>query len=192
MNPSNFLIELFYKTATGRPRLRLILAPLAGAGVICVLCLYVLAALWLDKAAGLPNIFSNSSWNIITGSPLAAIGFFLTSWSVARFLKARGTPAPFNPPPKLVSEGPYAHVRNPMLSGIFFMFFGLGFFFGSVCLIGVFTPLLILLNYIYLKKVEEPELVKRLGSDYVEYRKKTPMFIPRIKKNGDTGGEAGP
>ncbi len=33
-----------------------------------------------------------------------------------------------------------------------------------------------------LKKVEEPELEKRLGKDYREYKKQVPMFFPRLKK----------
>jgi protein-S-isoprenylcysteine O-methyltransferase Ste14 len=32
-----------------------------------------------------------------------------------------------------------------------------------------------------LKAVEERELEKRLGKDYVEYKKRVPMFIPRLK-----------
>jgi protein-S-isoprenylcysteine O-methyltransferase Ste14 len=32
-----------------------------------------------------------------------------------------------------------------------------------------------------LKAVEERELEKRLGKDYVEYKKRVPMFVPRLK-----------
>jgi protein-S-isoprenylcysteine O-methyltransferase Ste14 len=28
-----------------------------------------------------------------------------------------------------------------------------------------------------LKAIEEPELLKRLGEDYIEYRERTPMFF---------------
>lgn len=31
-----------------------------------------------------------------------------------------------------------------------------------------------------LENIEEPELVKRLGDEYVEYRARTPMFLPRL------------
>jgi protein-S-isoprenylcysteine O-methyltransferase Ste14 len=67
-----------------------------------------------------------------------------------------------------------------MLTGVFALLFGFGIFFGSVSLLFVFTPLFILLNYWELKAIEEPELVKRLGQDYIEYRKMTPMFFPRF------------
>jgi len=32
-----------------------------------------------------------------------------------------------------------------------------------------------------LKAIEEPELEKRLGKKYLEYKKKMPMFIPWLK-----------
>jgi protein-S-isoprenylcysteine O-methyltransferase Ste14 len=102
-------------------------------------------------------------------------------WSVLNFHKVKGTPVPFNPPPRLVTTGPYAYVRNPMLSGVFVLLFGLGILFGSVCVIFIFTPLFILVNVWELKAIEEPELVKRLGDEYVEYRKRTPMFFPDFR-----------
>jgi protein-S-isoprenylcysteine O-methyltransferase Ste14 len=34
---------------------------------------------------------------------------------------------------------------------------------------------------IEIKYIEEPELEKRLGKDYLEYKKKVPRFIPKIK-----------
>jgi protein-S-isoprenylcysteine O-methyltransferase Ste14 len=113
--------------------------------------------------------------------PLLTGGIFLMSWSILHFLKARGTPVPVNPPPTLVSSGPYAYVRNPMLSGIFFLLFGLGFLTGLFSLTFIYTPLFILLMVIELKKVEEPELEKRFGAEYRAYRNSVPMFIPGQK-----------
>ena len=60
------------------------------------------------------------------------IALFFVGWSVLNFHKVKGTPVPFNPPPALVTTGPYAYVRNPMLSGIFLLLFGLGILFGSI------------------------------------------------------------
>jgi len=104
-------------------------------------------------------------------------------WSILHFIKVKGTPAPFNPPPKLVTTGPYSYIRNPMLSGIFILMFGFGILFRSISLVFIFTPLFILFNFLELKSIEEPELKKRLGKDYLEYKKSVPMFFPRFKKN---------
>ena len=112
--------------------------------------------------------------------PLAGIGLFLVGWSVQNFIMAKGTPVPFNPPPQLVKTGPYAHTRNPMLSGVFFLMFSLGFLLGSVSLVFFFTPLFIAINAWELKEIEEPELEKRIGEAYLAYKKSTPMFIPRL------------
>jgi hypothetical protein len=67
-----------------------------------------------------------------------------------------------------------------MLSGIFILLFGLGFAFKSISLLFVFAPLFILINVMEITAIEEPELEMRLGRDYLEYKKKTPMFFPRI------------
>jgi len=117
---------------------------------------------------------------------ILSIGLFLMLWSILHFIKIKGTPVPFNPPPKLVITGPYAYVRNPMLSGVFILLFGFGILFNSISLVFIFTPIFILLNFLELKAIEEPELEKRLGKDYSKYKKRVPMFFPklgRIKKD---------
>jgi protein-S-isoprenylcysteine O-methyltransferase Ste14 len=68
-----------------------------------------------------------------------------------------------------------------MLTGVFMMLFGLGFLMRSVSLVVFFTPVFILANVWELKNIEEPELSRRLGGDYRDYRENTPMFIPRLK-----------
>jgi protein-S-isoprenylcysteine O-methyltransferase Ste14 len=65
-----------------------------------------------------------------------------------------------------------------MLTGVFALLFGLGFCLRSISLLVVFTPLFILINVWELKAIEEPELIKRLGQEYIEYRNTTPMFFP--------------
>jgi len=80
----------------------------------------------------------------------------------------------------LVENGPYAVTRNPMLTGMFFVLFGIGALLGSVCLTFLFTPGFILLMTFEVKYIEEPELEKRLGAPYVEYRRRVPMFFPRF------------
>jgi protein-S-isoprenylcysteine O-methyltransferase Ste14 len=109
---------------------------------------------------------------------MIAVGLTVTAWAVFHFLKVKGTPVPFNPPPKVVNTGPYRYARNPMLSGVFLFLFGIGFIVNSVSLVFFFTPLYVLINVWELRNIEEPELIKRLGAEYIEYRRHTPMFIP--------------
>jgi len=67
-----------------------------------------------------------------------------------------------------------------MLTGVFALLFGFGMFLGSVSLLFVFIPLFILFSFWEIKAIEEPELVKRLGQEYIEYREITPMFFPNF------------
>ncbi len=85
---------------------------------------------------------------------------------------------PLSPPPKLVDTGPYSYSRNPMLSGVFLMLFGIGFLFQSLSLVIIYTPMFMVISFLEFKMIEEPELEKRIGASYVEYRKKVPMFFP--------------
>jgi protein-S-isoprenylcysteine O-methyltransferase Ste14 len=66
-----------------------------------------------------------------------------------------------------------------MLSGVFACMFGLGFLLHSVSMVIVWTPAFVVVNVIELKLVEEPELERRFGASYRDYRRRTPMFVPR-------------
>jgi protein-S-isoprenylcysteine O-methyltransferase Ste14 len=97
-------------------------------------------------------------------------------------LRVKGTPVPFNPPPEVVTTGPYRYTRNPMLTGVFLFLFGLGLYFDSFSLVVFFTPLFIAVNAWELTQIEEPELARRFGDEYTAYRRRTPMFIPRPRR----------
>jgi protein-S-isoprenylcysteine O-methyltransferase Ste14 len=170
-------IDMLYNVATGSKQLRNILTPMGATFFFIVVGLFVVVSLQVDKLLELPKLFSAP---LISATILCA-GLFLMLWSILHFIKAKGTPVPFNPPPRLVTTGPYAYVRNPMLTGVFISLFGLGLLFRSISLVFIFTPLFILLNVLELRAIEEPELEKRLGNEYIEYKKRVPMFLPWIK-----------
>jgi protein-S-isoprenylcysteine O-methyltransferase Ste14 len=174
------LIGMFYRAATGSRKMRNLLTPIGIVFFFGLVALFIFAALQVDKFLGFPELLP-TSLNIIISVPILAIGLFLMIWSILHFIRVKGTPVPFNPPPKLVTTGPYVHVRNPMLTGVFVLLFGLGVLLRSISLIFILTPLFILLNVWELKAVEERELERRLGKDYVEYKKRVPMFVPRLK-----------
>ncbi len=142
--------------------------------------LYVIFSIWIGVFLGLPK-FPVPPWNTLLSMPFLTVGFFLQFWSILEFIKARGTPARFNPPMKLVTTGPYAYIRNPQSTGWFTIFIGIGILFQSVSLIFIFTPLFMLISVIQLKKIEEPVLRKRFGKEYIEYKKREPLYIPRLK-----------
>ena len=177
-------IDIFYKVATGSKKIRNLLTPVGAIFFAFFITLFVILALQLDQFLKLPRLFSKP-FNIIFSLPILFPGLFLIGWSFLHFLKVKGTPVPFNPPPRLVADGPYAYARNPMLTGVFILLFGFGILIGSFSFTFIFIPLFIAINVWELKAIEEPELAKRLGEDYLEYKHKTPMFIPNLrpKKN---------
>jgi protein-S-isoprenylcysteine O-methyltransferase Ste14 len=170
-------IEFFYKLATGTKRARTLLTPVGAVVFGLFTTIFVVAALAFDKWLAFPILVPWPA-SVYISIPMLAIGLLMTGWSIIHFLKAKGTPVPVNPPPRLVITGPYAYTRNPMLTGVFSLLFGIGLMVGSISLTFIFTPLFILVNIWELKAIEEPELVQRLGEEYIAYRNKTPMFIP--------------
>ena len=171
------LVNLMYRAATGTKKTRNLLTPIGVLIFGLFTTLFVFFAVLLDGMLAL-------RWPIpitvsrLVSVPLMLIGMAVTGWSVFHFLRVKGTPVPFNPPPTLVESGPYKYARNPMLTGVFLLLFGIGFAIKSPSLVLIFTPLYVLVNFWELKKIEEPELIKRLGENYVAYRKRTPMFVP--------------
>jgi protein-S-isoprenylcysteine O-methyltransferase Ste14 len=181
MSPQNIIVDIFYKVATGSKKVRTLLTPIGFSFFFIFVGLFIFLSLWLDRLFGFHQLL-NKPLNIAIALPVLIFGSTLILWSILHFLKVKGTPVPFHPPPKLVITGPYAYVRNPMLSGVFITLFGLGILLQSFSLFFIFVPLFILINYIELKTIEEIELEKRLGKEYLEYKRRIPMFFPRIKR----------
>jgi protein-S-isoprenylcysteine O-methyltransferase Ste14 len=173
-------IDIVYKLATGSRKVRTLLTPLGAITFGLFTLVFVVVSVQLDRLLKMPKLLA-VPLNIIASIPILSLGLIMTGWSILSFLKVKGTPVPFNPPPRLVTSGPYAYVRNPMLSGIFLLLFGLGTLLNSFFLFILFTPLFIAINVWELKMIEEPELERRLGEAYHQYRQKTPMFIPGVK-----------
>ena len=173
-------VSLFEKAATGTKKTRFVLTPVGVTIFGAFTALFVLIALFLDQMLGFPGLLPQEA-RMPVSLPLITAGIGITAWSGFHFVKAKGTPVPFNPPPRVVKTGPYRYARNPMLTGVFLLLFGIGFAANSLSLVLFFTPLYVLINVWELKNIEEPELMKRLGDEYIEYRNRTPMFIPRCR-----------
>jgi protein-S-isoprenylcysteine O-methyltransferase Ste14 len=176
------IIDFIYRSATAPEEVRRRLAPLGGAFFISLILLLILASLAADRLLGLPAL---AAWPtaLYAGLPLFAAGAALWLLSVLQFVRAKGTPIPLNPPSRLIQEGPYRYVRNPMLAGVFIMLLGLGMLLRSWSLTAVFTPLFMACALLEFKLIEEPELERRLGDAYRAYRARTPMLIPRLRSS---------
>jgi len=175
------VIQFFYQAATGPGRTRKLLTPLAAGFFVGLILLAITASLVMDRFFGFAR-FVSRSYGAALSLPLLLGGALLWLWSVWRFLKTKGTPIPVNPPPVLVTDGLYAYSRNPMLTAVFLMLAGIGILFGSVTLTCIATPVFVFVSILEFKYIEEPELERRFGKAYREYKEKTPMIIPRLPR----------
>ncbi len=117
----------------------------------------------------------------IAGALVLLCGLSLLIFTIFLFgTKGKGTLAPWAAPQKLVVEGPYRYCRNPMISGVFFILIGESMFFHSTRVL-IWAGIFFLINTCYFMLKEEPDLLKRFGNDYAEYKKQVPRWIPRIK-----------
>jgi protein-S-isoprenylcysteine O-methyltransferase Ste14 len=138
--------------------------------------------LWCSRPGGWLDGYSLSFglWQSIVGTLLIVAGVFLCWVTVSLFTEiGQGTPAPFDPPKKLVVQGIYRHSRNPMMVGVWCVLLGESILFGSLlvmawCLFFVIACLLVIPLW------EEPELEKRFGESYLNYKGNVPRWFPRL------------
>lgn len=131
------------------------------------------------------------SWSVVSappgfgfaqaiGSVAAGLGAALALWCVLTFaLLGKGTPAPFDPPRRLVVRGPYRFVRNPMYLGAAMALAGAAFFYGSYAL-AAYTGAFLLLAQAFVLLYEEPTLRSTFGSEYESYCRQVRRWRPGL------------
>jgi protein-S-isoprenylcysteine O-methyltransferase Ste14 len=118
-----------------------------------------------------------------TGIVPIVLGIVFYIWTAGDFASiGRGTPAPIDPPRRLVSRGLYRIVRNPMYVGVLLILIGEVIFFGSLAIL-VYVILIWSVNHLFIIFYEEPTLSKKFGTAYLEYCKVVPRWVPRLKRN---------
>jgi protein-S-isoprenylcysteine O-methyltransferase Ste14 len=114
----------------------------------------------------------------VAGTIVGAAGAAVAIWCILTFaLLGRGTPAPFDPPRRLVVRGPYRYVRNPMYLGAGLALAGAALFYETGVLwayAGGFLALTHLLVVLY----EEPTLRQTFGEDYETYCRNVRRWWP--------------
>jgi protein-S-isoprenylcysteine O-methyltransferase Ste14 len=116
----------------------------------------------------------------ILGCVLIGSGLALLVTTIIQFARiGAGTLAPWDPTQKLVVQGVYCHVRNPMISGIILILIGETVLFGSWLLLG-WCLLFVIANAVYIPLCEERGLTERFGETYRVYKQHVPRWIPRV------------
>ncbi|HEU4382946.1 MAG TPA: isoprenylcysteine carboxylmethyltransferase family protein [Anaeromyxobacteraceae bacterium] len=91
----------------------------------------------------------------------------------------RGTPAPFDPPRRLVVRGPYRLVRNPMYLGAGLALVGAAMVYRSIALVAYAAALLVV-THLLVVLYEEPTLRRTFGEEYQAYCRRVRRWLPRL------------
>jgi protein-S-isoprenylcysteine O-methyltransferase Ste14 len=107
----------------------------------------------------------------ILGCAFICVGLVLLVATIRLFLMVgKGTLAPWNRTQRLVIQGVYRHVRNPMIAGVFFVLLGEAALAASLPIL-IWFVVFVLLNVVHIPVAEEPGLGKRFGDDYLAYQR---------------------
>jgi protein-S-isoprenylcysteine O-methyltransferase Ste14 len=110
--------------------------------------------------------------------PDAFGGGFLVLGVVIRILALKEIRSTFKIE-NLVTSGIYSKIRNPIYLSFIFVIVAVSLF--SRCLLAFAWSFVSVLVLYWVAKKEESDLEKTFGGQYVSYKKKVPMFLPRLR-----------
>ena len=114
----------------------------------------------------------------VAGAVVGASGAVLALWCIVTFIViGRGTPAPFDPPRRLIVAGPYLLVRNPMYLGAGLALAGAALFYESWALLG-YCAAFVFVTHLFVVAYEEPTLRSAFGASYACYCERVQRWWP--------------
>ena len=116
----------------------------------------------------------------VAGMVIGAAGAVVALWCIFTFATiGKGTPAPFDPPRRLVIRGPYRFVRNPMYIGSGLALASAALFYESLPLLA-YAGLFFLATHVFVVLYEEPTLRRTFGQEYEAYCRQVGRWWPRV------------
>jgi protein-S-isoprenylcysteine O-methyltransferase Ste14 len=123
-------------------------------------------------------------WQQMAAVLIVVLGAAVALWCLLSFVTVgRGTPAPFDPPRRLVVQGPYRFVRNPMYIGAGLALGGASLYYASSHLLA-YTALFFLIAHLFVVGYEEPTLHRTFGEAYQAYCQRVDRWWPRLPSLG--------
>jgi protein-S-isoprenylcysteine O-methyltransferase Ste14 len=146
----------------------LVMAP----GTVCGVVPWLITG-WRQPVDSMPWVDSLGWLLVLAGAAVLAHAFVAFAWH------GRGTPAPAAPTERLVVEGAYRFVRNPMYVAVFAVVLGQVLIFASW---GLFAYLVIIsvAQAAFVRIYEEPTLREAYGRSYAEFCANVPRWLPRL------------
>ncbi len=99
--------------------------------------------------------------------------------SFVRFARSLGTPAPIAPTERLVVDGWYRHVRNPMYFAVVSIILAQALLFASWPAL-VYGLVIFVTVHLFVVTYEEPTLRHQFPADYAAYFANVPRWVPRL------------
>ncbi len=149
---------------------------IAGVGPLAFgLCTLVFVVFWkIDKVTGIASLYGDEVLHkVFAGVLLCAAG--IVFYAAIRVL-------PISKHNKcLVTHGVYSYVRHPRYAAIVFLIYPAFALLvhSSLCLISTLVAYVI---FRLSAVLEERKLIQVFGQDYKDYMKKTPGFVPKIRR----------
>ncbi|HVG38401.1 MAG TPA: methyltransferase [Pyrinomonadaceae bacterium] len=107
--------------------------------------------------------------SLIAGGLIALVGVGIRAWASGHIRKNDA----------LAISGPYAYTRNPLYLGSFVLGFGFSVASGNLWLWLLFAALFLGI-YWPVMRVEAETLAGLFGTDYANYARAVPLFLPRL------------
>jgi protein-S-isoprenylcysteine O-methyltransferase Ste14 len=115
----------------------------------------------------------------VLGVVLLLPGLWVLIDSFVRFARNLGTPAPIAPTERLVVDGWYRYVRNPMYVGVLAIILGQALLFVSWPVL-VYWIVAFVVVHLFVAGYEEPTLRQQFPNDYADYFANVPRWLPRL------------
>jgi protein-S-isoprenylcysteine O-methyltransferase Ste14 len=139
----------------------------------------VLPALVLRRTGRL--FMPEGSIRLVPALLLLAVGVGMYLACAGAFVSAgHGTPAPIDPPRRLVLQGLYRRSRNPMYLSVLTVLVGEALLFASTALL-VYAAIVLGIFHLFVVLYEEPTLRGTFGEAYERYCCAVPRWLGRAR-----------
>ena len=125
--------------------------------------------IWVGRIFGIVLLFSAENTFNYYATVIIFIGALIRFWATGYIHKDR----------EVTMAGPYKLLRHPLYLGNFLEGLGLTLFVNVWQLSLLYLPLFFLVYYKKMK-LEEQFLISTFGYSYINYKQKTPLFLPKL------------
>ncbi|MBK0422088.1 isoprenylcysteine carboxylmethyltransferase family protein [Leucobacter sp. CSA2] len=186
--PTELLLTGPFRITESRPRRTAGHVLLTAAQLVVfwgiALVLVPLGIAWVEARWGLSAPVP--AWVRIAGWVLLAAASALGLWSAgAMSSRGEGTPLPIATARRMVVSGPYRFVRNPMAVAGIAQGVAVGLILGSWLVVVYALAGSLLWNW-GIRPVEEADLERRFGAEYVAYRDSVRCWVPSAPREHST------